>query len=45
VSTILAIADAVGHELPAANRRMTRDPREGQLLPDHLVAQVGKVDH
>jgi CO/xanthine dehydrogenase Mo-binding subunit len=45
VPTILAIADATGHELPAEYRTMTRDPREGDLLPEHLVAQVGGVDH
>jgi CO/xanthine dehydrogenase Mo-binding subunit len=45
VPTILAIADAVGHELPAEYRTMTRDAREGDLLPAHLAAQVGKVDH
>jgi hypothetical protein len=45
VPTILAIADAVGHELPADHRTMTRDSRSGELLPEHLVAQVGKVDH
>jgi CO/xanthine dehydrogenase Mo-binding subunit len=39
VPTILAIADAVGHELPADYRSMTRDPREGDLLPEHLAAQ------
>ena len=39
--TIQAIADAVGHELPADYRTMTRDPREGEWLPDHLAAQVG----
>jgi CO/xanthine dehydrogenase Mo-binding subunit len=45
VPTILAIADAVGHELPGDFRTMTRDSRSGDLLPEHLVAQVGKVDH
>jgi CO/xanthine dehydrogenase Mo-binding subunit len=45
VPTILAIADAVGHELAADYRTMTRDPREGALLPEHLAAQVGEVDH
>jgi CO/xanthine dehydrogenase Mo-binding subunit len=45
VPTILAIADAIGHELPADYRTMTRDPRAGELLPEHLVAQVGEVDH
>ena len=41
VPTIHAIADAVGHELPADYRTMTRDPREGELLPDHL-ARAGR---
>ena len=45
VPTILEIADAVGHELPAEYRTMTRDSRSGDLLPEHLVAQVGKADH
>jgi CO/xanthine dehydrogenase Mo-binding subunit len=45
VATILEIAKALGHELPADYRKMTRDPREGELLPEHLVAQVGEVDH
>ena len=39
--TILAIADAIGHELPGEYRTMTRDPRRGDLLPEHLTAQVG----
>jgi CO/xanthine dehydrogenase Mo-binding subunit len=45
VPTILAIADATGHELAAEYRTMTRDSRSGELLPGHLVAQVGKADH
>jgi CO/xanthine dehydrogenase Mo-binding subunit len=45
VPTIQAIADAVGHELPAEYRTMTRDPREADLLPEHLVAQVGEATH
>jgi len=44
VPTILAIADAIGHELPAESRTMTRDPRGGELLPDHLVAQIGNPE-
>ncbi len=44
VPTIQAIADAVGHELPADYRTMTRDPREGEWLPDHLAAQVGDLE-
>ena len=44
VPTIQAIAEAVGHELPAAYRTMTRNRREGELLPEHLVAQLGDVE-
>jgi CO/xanthine dehydrogenase Mo-binding subunit len=44
VPTILAIADATGRELPAEYRTMTRDPRDGDLLPEHLVAQVGNPE-
>jgi CO/xanthine dehydrogenase Mo-binding subunit len=40
VPTIQAIADAVGTELPAEYRLMTRDRREGGWLPEHLLAQV-----
>jgi CO/xanthine dehydrogenase Mo-binding subunit len=45
VQTILSIADAIGHELPAGFRTMNRDARAGDLLPEHLLAQVGEVDH
>ena len=41
VPTIQAIAEAIGHELPAEYRTMTRDPREGEWLPEHLLEQVG----
>jgi len=44
VPTILAIADAIGHELPSEHRTMTRDRRGGELLPEHLVAQVGNPE-
>jgi CO/xanthine dehydrogenase Mo-binding subunit len=44
VPTILAIADHLGHELPADYRTMTTDPRSGDLLPEHLVAQVGNPE-
>lgn len=44
VPTIQAIADATGHELPAAYRTMTRDRREGEWLPEHLVAQLGNPE-
>ena len=40
VPTILEIAEAIGHELPAEYRTMTRDRREDDMLPEHLVAQL-----
>jgi CO/xanthine dehydrogenase Mo-binding subunit len=40
VPTILAIADAVGHELTPEYRAMTPDQRTGDLLPEHLVGQL-----
>jgi CO/xanthine dehydrogenase Mo-binding subunit len=50
VPTIHSIAEAIGHELPGDYRTMTRDARGGDLLPEHLVAQVketalGEVGH
>jgi CO/xanthine dehydrogenase Mo-binding subunit len=44
VPTIQAIADAMGHELSADYRTMTRHAREGDLLPEHLLAQVGNLE-
>ena len=44
VPTIQAIAGAIGHELPASYRSATRDPREGEWLPEHLVAQLGNPE-
>jgi CO/xanthine dehydrogenase Mo-binding subunit len=44
VPTILAIADHLGQELPADYRTMTTEPRSGDLLPEHLVAQLGNVE-
>jgi len=44
VPTIQAIADAMGHELSADYRTMTRHAREGELLPEHLVTQLGKPE-
>jgi CO/xanthine dehydrogenase Mo-binding subunit len=44
VPTIQAIADALGHELPADYRTMTREAREGAWLPEHLAAQVGNPE-
>jgi hypothetical protein len=41
VPTIQAIADAVGHELAPEYKAMTRAQRSGDLLPEHLVAQIG----
>lgn len=44
VPTIQAIAEATGHELPAAYRTMTNEPRSDEWLPEHLVAQVGNPE-
>ncbi len=44
VPTILAIAEAIGHELPAEYRTMSRVPRAAELLPEHLTAQVGSTE-
>jgi len=44
VSVVKALAEGIGVELSAALRAMTRDPREGDLLPEHLVAQVGSLE-
>jgi len=44
VPTILAIADHLGHELSADYRTMTSEPRSGDLLPEHLVAQLGNPE-
>ncbi len=42
--TILAIADAVGHDLTPEYKAMTRDQRTGDLLPEHLVGQLGNPE-
>jgi hypothetical protein len=39
VPVTLAAAERVGVELAGAFRGMTPDPRSGDLLPEHLVAQ------
>ena len=44
IDTLKAIADAIGHELPADYRTMTNEPRAGELLPEHLLAQVGSTE-
>ncbi len=44
VPTILAIADALEHDLAPDYRAMTREPRSGDLLPEHLVAQIGSTE-
>ncbi len=44
VPTILAIADHLGHELPADYRTMTTGQRAGDLLPEHLVGQLGNPE-
>jgi CO/xanthine dehydrogenase Mo-binding subunit len=44
VPTIQTIADSFGHELAADYRIMTSEPRAGDLLPEHLVAQLGNPE-
>jgi CO/xanthine dehydrogenase Mo-binding subunit len=41
VPTIQAIADSLAHELPEKYRTLTSEPRQGEWLPEHLVAQLG----
>ena len=43
IDTLKAIAEAIGHELPADYRTMTNEPRAGELLPEHLVSP-GRID-
>ncbi len=44
VPTIQAIANSSGHELAADYRTMTNEPRAGEWLPEHLVAQLGNPE-
>ena len=44
VPVVQAIAGAMGHELKPDYRSMTREPRQGDLLPEHLVAQLGNPE-
>ena len=44
VATIQTIAEAIGHELPAAYRTTTSAKRKGEWLPEHLVAQLGNPE-
>ena len=44
VSVMLAMADKIGHELGPEYRSMTNESRSGDLLPEHLVAQIGRED-
>src|SRR4249920_394861 len=44
VPTILAIADAIGHDLTPEYRAMTPEQRTGDLLPEHLVGQLGNAE-
>jgi CO/xanthine dehydrogenase Mo-binding subunit len=44
VAVTLAAAERVGVELGAGFRQMTSEPRSGDLLPEHLVAQLGDLN-
>jgi len=45
VDVLHSLADAKGAELEPAYAGMTRDPRSGDLLPDHLVGQLKTEGH
>jgi CO/xanthine dehydrogenase Mo-binding subunit len=44
VPTIQAVAEDLGVELSAEYRSLTSEPRSGEWLPEHLVAQVGNPE-
>jgi CO/xanthine dehydrogenase Mo-binding subunit len=44
VPTIHAIAEAIDHDLAPEYASMTSEPRSGEWLPEHLVAQVGNPE-
>ena len=41
VPVVLAAADRIGYDLPDEYKSMTNERRTGDLLPEHLVAQLG----
>jgi CO/xanthine dehydrogenase Mo-binding subunit len=41
VAVVQTAAEVAGRELPAGYRTMTNDVRSGEMLPEHLVAQLG----
>jgi CO/xanthine dehydrogenase Mo-binding subunit len=43
VPVVLAAAERIGYELPGEYRAMTNEPRSGDLLPEHLVGQLGST--
>ncbi len=45
VDVIKAIAEAAGEDLSAAYAGATREPREGDMLPEHLVSQLKTEGH
>jgi len=44
VSVVKALAGGMDVELATEYAAMTRDPREGELLPAHLVGQLGNPE-
>jgi CO/xanthine dehydrogenase Mo-binding subunit len=44
VPVVLAAAERIGHELGPAYAAMTNEPRSGDLLPEHLKAQLGPTN-
>jgi len=45
VDVMLAMADAAAHELDEEYASMTREQRTGDMLPEHLQAQIGSGGH
>ncbi len=44
VPVVKALAQGMEVELPPAYAGMTRDPRDGDMLPEHLVGQLGNPE-
>ncbi len=45
VEVLQAIAEATGTQLSDELRKLSRAPREGDMLPEHLLAQIGEGGH
>ncbi len=45
VEVLQAIAEATGTDLRGDLKNLSRAPREGDMLPEHLLAQIGEGGH